>query len=110
MTRNEPDPENISPTRRTEITNMSIERRNKAANNKFLTCQFILGANNKRCKNLKTVLANRFVFGSDNYPKDTTQALALLKNYKDEGGKTGNNNSNSNSNSNKDESPGVVFI
>ena len=49
-------------------------------------------------------LANWFVFGNDDYPKDTTQALALLKNYKHEGGKGSATKSSSN-----DESPGVAF-
>ena len=104
MARREPVPENNSPTCRTEIANVAIERGNKAADNKFLVWQFILGANNKQYKNLKTALANRFVFGNDDYPKDMTQALTLLKNYKNEGGKTSSNN-------NKDERPpGVAFV
>ena len=50
-------------------------------------------------------LGNRFVFGNDDYLKDITLALALLKNYKYEGcgGKSNKNNNN------KDESPGVAF-
>ena len=47
MARREPDPDNILPTHTTEIAKVAIERGNKAANNNFLACQFILGANNK---------------------------------------------------------------
>ena len=77
----------------------------KAADNEFLACQFILGADSKRYKRLKTGLGNRFVFGNDDYPNDVTQALAILENYKYEGG-GGNSNNN---NINKDKSPRVVF-
>ena len=70
-------------------------------------CQFILGIDNKRYGKIKSALENCFVFGNDNYPKDTTQALALLKNYKSESGKNSKSNNNSNS---KDGNPGVAFV
>ena len=69
-----------------EILKIARKKGAETADNEFLACQFILGADNKRYKRLKTELGNRFVFGNDDYPKDITQALALLKNYKYEGG------------------------
>ena len=72
MTRRDPDPDNIPSTQRTDITEVKIGRGNKAANNEFMACQFILGADNSRYKNLEIALANQFVFGNDDYPKDTT--------------------------------------
>jgi hypothetical protein len=95
----------VSTTRGTEILKIARKKGAEIANNEFLACQFILGADNKRYKRLKTELGNRFVFGNDDYPKDITQALALLKNFKHEGGVKSSNNSNS-----KDESPGVAFV
>ena len=110
MARKEPDTENFSLSHKAEIVKQAKEQGNKSAKNEFPVCQFILGADNKRYKKLKTALANCFVFGNDNYPKDTTQALTLFKNSKDEGGKTSNSNSNSNRNNKKDESLGVAFV
>ena len=45
-TRREPNTDNIPSTRRNEITKVAIERGGNAANNEFLACQFILGADN----------------------------------------------------------------
>ena len=42
MTRRETGPDTIPSTCRTEIANVAIEQGNKAANNEFLACQFIL--------------------------------------------------------------------
>ena len=106
MVRREPDLENILPAHRTKIANAATERGNKAVDNEFLACQFILEAENSQYKDLKTALVNGFVFGNNDYPKDMMQALALLKNYKNEGGKTSSNSSNNN----KDKSPGVIFV
>ena len=96
----------VSTARGGEIPKIARRKGAEAADNKFLACQFILGANNKRYKRLKTELGNRFIFGNDDYPKDITHALALLKNYKCEGG-GGKPNNNNNS---KDESPVVAFV
>ena len=87
LAKKEPNPGNISSDRQDKIAEAAIEQGNKATDSEFLACQLILGADNKRYNEIKSVLANRFVFGNDDYPKDTTQALALLKNYKSEGGK-----------------------
>ena len=96
----------VSTARGGEIPKITRRKRAKTADNKFLACQFILGADNERYKHLKTELGNRFVFGNNDYPKDITQALALLKNYKYEGG----GGKSKNNNSSKDESPGVAFV
>ena len=53
IVRKEPDPEKIPATCRTEIFKTATERGNKAADNEFLACQFTLGADNSRYKNLK---------------------------------------------------------
>ena len=111
LARKEPDPLNIPQLRKNELLKLAKERGNKAANNEFLACQFILNSDNKRYKELKTALANRFVFGNDDYPKDTTQALALLKNFKSENKKhsTANKN-NDNINNSNEENAGVAFV
>ena len=46
MVRKEPDPEKISAARRTKIAKAATEQGKKAADNEFLVCQFILGADN----------------------------------------------------------------
>ena len=53
---------------------------------------FILGADNRRSKEVKKSLSNAFTFGSDDYPKNVTSALALLKNFKTSDQKKKNNN------------------
>ena len=64
MVRKKPDLENIPAARRTEVPKAVTEQGNKAVDNEFLACEFILGADNSRYKNLKTTLANRFVLGT----------------------------------------------
>ena len=109
--RGEPDPNNVPVPRQNEIRKESKEKGDKAADEEFLACQFLLGADNNRYKQLKVELGNRFVFGNDDYPKDTTQALALLKNYKGQKKATNsNNNNNNNSNNNADDKQGVAFV
>ena len=60
----------------------------------MLSCQFILGADNWRFKEIKKALANAFTLGSDDYPKTMSAALALLKNYKPTDKSSSNNNNN----------------
>ena len=110
LCRKESDPNNIPASRQDEIRKEAKVKGDKAADNEFLACQFLLGADNSRYKQLKVELGNRFVFGNDDYPKDTTQALALLKNYKGQKKATTNNNSNNNSNNNADDKQGVAFV
>ena len=88
-----------------EITEKACED----SDNEFLACQFICMSDNVRYGGMKKALENQFLFGSDDYPKNVTQSLALIKNYK--GGGTGNNNNNSKkSNSNQHEEAGLAFV
>ena len=59
----------VSTARGGEIIKIARRKGAETADNKFLACQFILGADNKRYKRLKIELGNRFVFGNNDYPK-----------------------------------------
>ena len=54
----------------------------KIADDKFLVCLFISMADSKRYWELKLKLSKKFVLGGDDYQKNLTEALALLKNFK----------------------------
>ena len=68
---------------------MEAEAR-KIADDEFLACLFISMADSKRYWELKLKLSNNFVFGGYDYPKNLTEALTLLKNFKPSK-KTGSN-------------------
>jgi len=105
----EGDPDTISDKRFNEIDAIADKQAGQEVDDEFLACLFILCADNKRYKGLKLALSNQFVFGTDDYPKNQTQALALLKNYKQpEHGK--HSSSNSNSNNSNDEGAGVAML
>ena len=61
------------------------------------------GRQQQEIQAIENGVGNRFIFGNDDHLKDITQALALLKNYKYEGGEGKSNNI-------KDESAGVAFV
>ena len=62
----------------------------KIADDEFLACLFIRMADSKRYWELKLKLYNTFLFGGDDYPKNLTEDLALLKNF-NPSKKTGSN-------------------
>ena len=67
---------------------------------------FILGTDNWRFKEVKKSLSNAFTFGSDDYPKNITSALALIKNFKT----SDQNNNNNNNNNNEEAEEGLGFM
>ena len=54
----------------------------KIADDEFLVCLFISMADSKKYWELKLKLSNTFLFGEDDCPKNLTETLALLKNFK----------------------------
>ena len=68
---------------------MEAEAR-KITDDEFLACLFISMADSKRYWELELELSNTFVFGGDDFPKNLTEDLALLKNF-NPSKKTGSN-------------------
>lgn len=50
--------------------------------NEFKACFMLSGGNNSRHKDLKEDLENRFTLKKDDYPKNTTQLLSMMNNYR----------------------------
>ena len=72
----------VTSGRLAEIVKIADKEGQEDTDNEMLACMFILGADNGRFKEVKKSLSNTFTFGSDDYPKNITSALALLKNFK----------------------------
>ena len=109
MIAEEPRGAAVTDDRYGDLSDAAEEKGMQAADDEFLGCMFILGADNKRYKSLKVALANSFVFGTDDYPKNQTQARALLKHYRQPDGEKRSNNNNNNNPNNADGS-GVALV
>ena len=75
-----------------EIIKIADKKGQDDADDEMLACMFILGEDNGRFKEVKKSFSNAFTFGSDDYPKNITSALALLKNFKRSDQNNNNNN------------------
>ena len=86
----------VTSGRLAEIIKIADKKGQDDADDAMLACMFILGADNRRFKEVKKSLSNAFTFGSDDYSKNITSALALLKNFKTSDQNNNNNNNNNN--------------
>ena len=57
----------------------------------YLSCLFIRVSDNTRFKGLKEALDNQFLLDKSAYPRELSEALKLLKNFKVSGGSNANN-------------------
>ena len=72
----------VTSSRLAEIVKIANKKGQEDADDEMLACMFILGADNRRFKEVKKSWSKAFTFGSDDYLKNITSALALLKNFK----------------------------
>ena len=61
----------------------SLETRQKMAVDYFMATALLCGADSSRYESLSIQLANRYLMGVDEYPKDMVSAQRLLVMYKD---------------------------